>query len=173
MHEMMADDDINTTPFWIFSETCTLQVCYDIADIILLKLYFWQDYRLEPLAQLIGFNGRTWRAGAPRHCYHADQNQKRFSFYHYLVAQRRVDRRWREMPSRGCAAQASSDSDRSNDWFAARLSFISFPARRDFFQSGGRPQPGNSPFAARRAPRTSQITGGGTPYRGFACSDSA
>jgi len=57
------------------------------------------------------------------------------------------------MPSRGCAAQASSDSDRSNDWFAARL-FFSFPARRDFFQSVGRAKLGNSPFAARRAPRT-------------------
>jgi len=58
------------------------------------------------------------------------------------------------MPGRVRAAQASSDSDRSNDWFAARLSLLSFPARRDFFQSVGRAKPGNSPFAARRAPRT-------------------
>ena len=56
------------------------------------------------------------------------------------------------MPRRVWAAQASSNSDRSNDWFAARLSFISFPARCDFFQSVGRAKPGNSPFAARYAP---------------------
>lgn len=48
------------------------------------------------------------------------------------LGQRRVDRRRREMPRRVRAAQASSDSDRSNDWFAARFSVISFPARRDF-----------------------------------------
>jgi len=57
------------------------------------------------------------------------------------------------MPRRVCAAQASSDGERSNDWFAERES-----ARdANHLPVVGRAQPVNSLFAARAARRERRI----------------
>ena len=77
-----------------------------------------------------------------------------------LFIQRRVDWRRHEMQRRVCEAQASSDGDRSNDWFAARESaraenhLQSLAGRSRATRRSRRAQrAGNSPFSLSRASR--------------------